>query len=156
MSARRTNYTSCCVSCLTPKQNNCVLFFFLASKQESGNRKQRRNVKVVTHWLWRGRRWVAVYRSKKHNGFWVSTQNSEDRKTFNQTQARRYPHPDRLPFFFLRPLMAKERSGGIKTTKQSWDTTLARLPTQKKSGHGENERLSTMCLGSVLVLGRGS
>lgn len=47
---------------------------------------------------------------------------------------------------------------GEENWKQSWDAALVGLTTQKKkkSGHRDNERLSTMCLGSVLVLGWGS
>ena len=41
----------------------------------------------------------------------------------------------------------------MKQTKKSLDAALAGLTTQKKSGHRETKRLSTMCLGAVLVLG---
>lgn len=64
-----------------------------------GIRKQeteRRNVKVMAQvedgWMFTG---------QKRNNFGVSSQNSEDGKTFNQTQVREYPQPDGLPFFLF-------------------------------------------------------
>lgn len=61
-------------------------------KQETERRNVKAMAQVEDGWMFTG---------QKRNNFGVSSQNSEDGKTFNQTQVREYPQPDGLPFFYF-------------------------------------------------------